>query len=182
MNLQAVVRRYANALFDVAAKSHAVEAVQRDLVTLVEVYTAHPDLRQVLAAPTVTPKQKRDVLDAVIMRLGALSPETTRTLTFLADRDRLTLIPELARAFDARARIAARVVSAEIVTAIPLGPQEREALAKALGTATGASVEMTERVDPTIIGGVIANVGSLVFDGSVTRQIERMRERLLADA
>jgi F-type H+-transporting ATPase subunit delta len=74
-----------------------------------------------------------------------------------------------------------RVVPAEVVTAMPLDATARDAIASALGRATGAQVTLTERVDPEIVGGLVARVGSLVFDGSLTRQVERLRERLTVD-
>jgi F-type H+-transporting ATPase subunit delta len=64
------------------------------------------------------------------------------------------------------------------VTAHPLTDGPRAAIVAALGRATGAEVTMTERVDPGLVGGLVARVGSLVFDGSVTRQLERMRQTL----
>jgi F-type H+-transporting ATPase subunit delta len=65
---------------------------------------------------------------------------------------------------------------------VPLVGGSRAALAAALGRATGSAVTITERVDPGILGGVVARVGSLVFDGSVTHQLEKMRQKLLAEA
>jgi F-type H+-transporting ATPase subunit delta len=77
---------------------------------------------------------------------------------------------------------AAGVVMAELVTAAPLGDDREAALAHALGQATGHRVDVTGRVDESIIGGVVAKVGSVVYDGSVSRQLERMRQRLSAEA
>ena len=68
------------------------------------------------------------------------------------------------------------------MTAVPLADDSRAALAAALGRAAGAHVTMTERVDPSIIGGVVAKVGSVVFDGSVTTQLARMRQKLVAES
>jgi F-type H+-transporting ATPase subunit delta len=72
-----------------------------------------------------------------------------------------------------------RVVTAELTTAMPLPDSQRATLVAALGRAAGAEVALTERVDPALIGGVVARVGSVVFDGSVLTQIERMRRRLI---
>jgi F-type H+-transporting ATPase subunit delta len=77
---------------------------------------------------------------------------------------------------------ASRVASADVVTAVPLPAGDEAALAAALGKVTGRQVTIQSRVDPSIVGGLVARVGSLVIDGSVVRQMTRLRERLLGEA
>jgi F-type H+-transporting ATPase subunit delta len=101
-------------------------------------------------------------------------------MMLLAEQDRLALIGDVAEGFAERLRAAQKVVPAEIVTAVPLPDGRRAALAAALGRAAGLDVLVTERVDPAIIGGVVARVGGVVYDGSVARQIDRVREQLLS--
>jgi F-type H+-transporting ATPase subunit delta len=72
------------------------------------------------------------------------------------------------------------VLQAEVITATALGPDEQQALQARLSAATSKQVTITPRVDPAIIGGVVARVGSVVFDGSVSRQLERLRQKLSA--
>jgi len=67
------------------------------------------------------------------------------------------------------------------VTALPLNDADRTSLKNALRRASGADVAMSEQVNPSIVGGFVARVGSLVFDASLTRQLERMRQRLLQE-
>jgi F-type H+-transporting ATPase subunit delta len=105
-----------------------------------------------------------------------------RLLSLLGERDRVSFIGEIAAAFAARVRHSAHVVEAEFVSAVPLDDRRRTTLATALGKATGGTVTVTTRVDPSIIGGVIANVGNLVFDGSVRTQLDRFKQTLLAQA
>ena len=94
----------------------------------------------------------------------------------LADRDRLALLPPVAAAFAERLMDAKRLAQADVVTAVPLTAASRAALADALGRASGKSVTMTERVDPAIIGGVVARIGTFVYDASVAGQLERLRD------
>jgi F-type H+-transporting ATPase subunit delta len=177
-----VARRYASALFDVASKAATLDGVERDLAAVVGVVTAHDELRRVFEAPGIPAAKKRALVDALLASAGPLQDEVARLLRLLADRDRLGLLAEVGHAFAERLLELRRVVPAEIVTAVPLGETRRAALGEALARATGRTVTITERVDPAIIGGVVARVGSLVFDGSVTRQIERMREQLRREA
>ena len=180
MTRQSVARRYAHALFDVVQKRGTVESAGRELAGFRDVVAGHDDLRRVLESPAVPAPKKHAVIEALLAADGETSPEIARLLLLLADSDRLMLLADIALAFDARAMQARRIVPADVVTAVPLGDERRAALAAALGRAAGCDVTITERVDPSIVGGVIARVGSMVFDGSVARQIERMRLRLLA--
>ena len=76
----------------------------------------------------------------------------------------------------------AKVVRAEVVTAVPLPADRVAALQQGLAGATGREVQLETRVDPSIIGGAITRIGSTVYDGSVTRQLEKMKEALTAVA
>jgi len=136
----------------------------------------------VLTTPAVAAQKKRAILVAVLKAAGGVSPEVERLLLLLADRDRLALVPDVAGAFAEKVQQTSRVLPAEVTTAVPLGDARRTELAQAIGKAAGYQVTITERVDPSIIGGIIARVGSVVFDGSVTRQLERMRQRLTDSA
>jgi F-type H+-transporting ATPase subunit delta len=181
MTPRSLARRYAGALFDVVQKNGTVEAAGRDLGAMVELVAGHESLRTVFQSSGVPPQKKRGVLEAILAASGPVAGEVRRLLLLLADRDRLALLTDIAGEFAARAMAARRVLPADIVTAVPLGDARRAAVAQALSRASGCEVTVHERVDPSIIGGIIARVGSVVYDGSVTRQLEKMRHRLLND-
>jgi F-type H+-transporting ATPase subunit delta len=170
-------RRYAGVLFDVVeARGEAAKAVD-DLEALAAAVASSAELRQVLDIPSVAPVTKGAIMDAIAGQLGA-GAEVRRLLGLLAARDRLRAIGDVAAAFTARVNSARRTVEADVVTATPLSDERRASLARALGDAAACHVTIKERVDASIIGGVVARVGSLVFDGSVLRQVERLREQL----
>ncbi|PYQ73656.1 MAG: ATP synthase F1 subunit delta, partial [Acidobacteria bacterium] len=102
-----------------------------------------------------------------------------KMLTLLADRDRLVLLPDLVASYRERLLDYRKIVRAEVTTAAPLGGDRAKALESSLARVTGRSVVLDMRVDASIIGGVVARVGSTVYDGSVTRQLEKIKERLV---
>jgi F-type H+-transporting ATPase subunit delta len=174
-----IARRYAHALFDVVSDDRADLALG-DLRGFAQLLAGHAELRRVLDTPTVPPQRKKAIVEAVIDAAGGVVPEVRRLLGLLADRDRLMVVTVVADAFAARVMASRQVLPAEIVTAIPLADEQRSRIAGALKRATGSDITMRERVDPGIVGGLIARVGSVVFDGSVTRHLQRLRDRLLA--
>jgi F-type H+-transporting ATPase subunit delta len=178
VSARTVARRYANALFVVAQRADRLDPVGRDLAAFAAMVAGHPELQLVLQTPIVTPKKKLALIDALVEATGGLSVEVTRLLALLADRDRLAVIGDIAAAFQERVMDAERAVAADVVTAVALTDDRRLALADALGRATGRRVTVQGRVDPGILGGVVARVGSVVFDGSVVGQLDRMRRRL----
>jgi F-type H+-transporting ATPase subunit delta len=173
-------RRYAAALFDVTQKNGSADAAGQSLAQLQELISGHVELSRTLASAAIPVTVKRDILLALVDAVGNVPVEVRRMLAMLADRDRLAELPELAGAFALRLMDVKRILQADIVTAVPLSDASRAALTAALGRATGKSVSITERVDPAIIGGVIAKVGSFVYDASLMRQLERMRDTLTA--
>jgi F-type H+-transporting ATPase subunit delta len=173
--------RYARALLDVAIKEQAdLEAIERDLAQFAQLFTDHPTLAKVLLNPAVPVTRKRAAV-ADLLALARLSPILSKLIALLADRDRLVLIPDLLAAYRDRLFSFRNVVRAEITTAAPL-PQDRAAnIEQRLAHATGSKVLLSTKTDPSIIGGVVARIGSVVYDGSVTRQLEKIRERLATD-
>src|SRR5579862_6113742 len=170
-------RRYAGVLFDVVEARGTSAKAQADLTSLAEAVESSPELREVFENPAIAISKKQRIIDEIAAQVGA-GDEVRRTLGLLAERGQLAAIPGLAAAFADRVNAARRTVEADVVTAAPLTDERRAALAKALGKAADCAVTIKERVDPSIIGGVVARVGSLVFDGSVVRQVERLREQL----
>lgn len=179
MTNKTAANRYARALLDVAIKEQAdLDAIDRDLAQFAQMFTDHPGLAKVLLNPAVPLPRKRAAI-ADLLALAKPSPILGKLIALLADRDRLVLIPDLLLAFRDRLFDYRKVVRAEITTATPLPDGRAATIEQRLVQATGSKVLLSTRTDPAIIGGVVARIGSTVYDGSVTRQLERMRERLI---
>ena len=182
MTVRAVARQYALALFDVAQKGGQTDRVGRELAEFAALVASHDELSTVFANTAIPAAEKRAIVDRLVQALPELSAEIRRLLTLLADRDRLMLLETIAAIFKEKAMDAKRVVRAELVTAAPLDDAVRGRIAASLERVLGRQVTMTERVDPALVGGFVARVGSVVVDGSVMRHLERIREKLLAEA
>jgi len=178
MTNRTAATRYARALLDVAVKEKAdLEQVERELASVVSLFTEHKVLSQVLLNPVVPVPRKRAAMDALTAR-GRLLPMVAKLLGLLAERDRLVLLPDLLAAYRDRLLDYRNVVRVEVTTTSPLAPEQFKAIEANLARASGRAVALSANVDPSIIGGVVTRIGSTVYDGSVTRQLERMKERL----
>ena len=121
--------------------------------------------------------RKRGAVEA-LLGLSPTAPIVAKLLLVLADRDRLTLLPELLEAYRGKALDHQHVVRAEVTTAAPLDPERTAAIEQSLARATGRTVQLSTRVDPAIVGGLIARIGSTVYDASITAHLQRMKKRL----
>jgi F-type H+-transporting ATPase subunit delta len=171
--------RYARALLDVAVKEKAnLEQIDGDLASFVALFKQYPLLEKVLLNPAVPVPRKRATVVELTARAG-VAPIVSKLLILLAERDRLVLLPELLDGYRERLLDFQQVVRAHVTTASPLGPDRAQAIERGLAQVTGKTVTLETAVDPSIIGGVIARIGSTVYDGSVTRQLERMKQKLV---
>lgn len=172
-----ILRRYAQALLELATTAGAVERVQRDLSALAAKIRADERLARQLESPRVTRAQKRELLAAA---LGAGKRDLVRsTVLLLVDKGRAALVPELAEVFEEAAREAAGQAVAQVTSAAPLEPALRASLIERLSAASGRTITLEERVDAELLGGLRVVIGSSMIDGSVKRRLEELRARLL---
>jgi F-type H+-transporting ATPase subunit delta len=177
MTNRTAATRYARALLEVAVKEKAdLDQVERDLASVVDLFTQHTALSRVLLNPVVPVPRKRAAVDAVTA-LARLLPMVSKLLALLAERDRLVLLPELLDAYRDRLLDYRNVIRAEITTTTALPADRLEAIEASLARASGRTVTLSAKVDPAIIGGVVTRIGSTIYDGSVTRQLQRMKEK-----
>ena len=183
MTAGAAAGRYARALFDVVLKEGGdVEKVQADFQQFVDLFAQHPVLATTLANPAIPASKKQAVAKALIERAGTISPVVGKMILLLAERDRMALLPEIARNYRERVMDHQKIIRGQVTTAIALPPDKLRALEQGLQTATGRKVVLEAKVDPSIIGGVITRLGSTVYDGSVTTQLQKMKQALMEGA
>jgi F-type H+-transporting ATPase subunit delta len=178
----AAANRYARALFDVVLKEGndaAVEKVQGELQQFANLF-ANDQLVQVLGNPAIPVSKKKALATALVARAGQISAPLAKLIVILAEKDRLTLLPAMARAYAERVMDHLKIIRGEVTTATPLSPDKLRVLEQGLARATGRKVVLEGRVDPSIIGGVVTRLGSTVYDGSVTTQLQKMKQALIA--
>lgn len=177
MTSRAAAARYARALFDVIVKQRDPAGAEAELAAFADVVRTHDALARVAANPAVPASRKRAIVQAILDRTKP-SAEVAKLLLLLAERDRLTILPEVVEAYRSRLLDYQQIVRAAVTTVVPMSEAQRAALEKRLAQATGRKVMLESKVDPAIMGGAVTKVGSVVYDGSVSRQLTKLRERL----
>ncbi len=179
-NSAAAGRRYAKALFGIASEDGTVAQTGAELGALDDLLSGNEELHQALFRPLHPVEERRSVLRAVADKLG--SGETLqRFCGFLVDQRRLVDFAGIREEYDRLAAEAEGRTEARITSAKPLDDATRDRLVRVLSARTGREVSATVEVDPDLIGGVVAQVGDLVFDGSLRTQLQQLRQNLTRD-
>jgi F-type H+-transporting ATPase subunit delta len=177
MTTRTSATRYARALLDVLLKESTAEQGAQDLATVSALLEQFPDLQRGFTNPAIPAVRKRALVQELLPKLS-LSAPVGKLLLLLAERDRLTLLPDLIAVYQERLEVLQRIVRAEVTTAEPLSADRLATLQERLARATGRTVKVTTKVDPSIIGGVKAQIGSTVYDGSIANQLATFRQKL----
>jgi F-type H+-transporting ATPase subunit delta len=170
--------RYAQALFDLARERGVTDQVAADLSTFSTLVAESPDLQRFIKSPVFTAEEQVRALTAVLSRTG-ISGISGNFLKLVAAKRRLFAISDMIRDFNKLNDFAKGLARAEVTVAEPLKDPHVEALKTALAELTGGqSVEITVKVDPSIIGGLIVKLGSRMVDGSLKTKLNSIRTRM----
>ncbi len=173
-------RRYARALLSISEQSSCVEPTAQSIEALSQAFVDTPELSGVLRNPMFPHAKRRGVLLGVLD--GVQAPESLKVFVgFLFDRDRLSILPELARVYRQLADEAAGILRGEVVSASRLEREQVSTLEEMFAKKTGKKVVLTLREDASLLGGFKARIGDKVYDGSVLAQLQHIKESLLQE-
>lgn len=186
--MRSLARRYARALADILLTAERSDHRRRaegqkarqQLAAFAALLRQHTALVTVLSSPAVHREQKLALLDRLRSLLG-LSETTRNFLAVLLDHRRLDLLEQVVAAFDGEVYARLGIVPVEITTAAPLNDRQKKVLENSLAALTGTKVEMRFRHSPEILSGVVARLGSTIYDGSLRAQLHRLQQQLTAE-
>lgn len=181
MRSSAAARRYARALFALAREEERVAEVEAEIDGLCRLLSESVPLREALLTPLHPAKQRQAVLGALTRQLQ-LSATVRRFYAYLIDQRRLVDLDAIRSEYAQLAAEASGRTKAEVVAASPLDGDRQERLRRALSRRTGREVELEVKVDPALIGGAVAKVGDLLFDGSLRTQLTQLRANLMKES
>ncbi len=172
-----IARVYAEALFEAATEAGAVEPVRADLRAFTTALTESPELRAFFFQDEGLSAADKTKLAMQLTEGGDL--RFRNFLKLIVDKRREPVVEEVGRLYDGLVERAAGVVKVELTTAVPLPGDVGDELKKSLEASLGKAVEITYKVDDSIIGGVRLRVGDRVADASLRHKFEQLRSRLV---
>lgn len=172
-----VGKRYAKALVELAHEKNVVDKTRADLAAFAAMVDGQASLQKLFSSPAFTPVAKKAVIGELAAKLG-LQQTTTRFLSHLAETGRIRNFSDVQQAFEELLADRQNRARARVTTAAPLAAGEIADIKKKLEAVTGKQVEIAAKVDPAVIGGARAQIGSVIYDGTIKNQLGKMREKL----
>jgi len=173
-----VAKRYAKALVDVAASGNELEIVRQELSDVAALLREHRELQRFLVNPSILRRDKVRILEEIIARLS-LRPLTKSFLRILQQAGRLQALEGVLRAYETMVDERLGRVKAVVTTAAPLEGEAHERLRQRLAEMTGKTVYLEVQLDTGLLGGLVTQIGSQVYDGSLRTRLARLRQELV---
>ncbi|MBQ1371883.1 MAG: ATP synthase F1 subunit delta [Oscillospiraceae bacterium] len=167
---------YANALYELALDENLLQEIREQLLQVEHLYQSNPDFVRLLSTPKLPKTERLSVLDGAFA--GRVHPYMLSFLKLLCERGKSWDLSACAECFRARWNEEHGVLQATVVTAVALSESLSAKLRQRLSTITGKQVELTERVDPAILGGVRLEYGGVQLDGTVRSRLLGLEKTL----
>lgn len=175
-----LARIWAVALLRVAEEKGVSDAVLGEIEEIARYGEENPGFARVFLSSIGAADQRRAAFERILR--GRVSEVFADFVQVLDRKGRAGLLPAVARAYRAALQAARCIVDVEVVSVAPLGPAERERVAAAVRRRTGLEARLIERIDPSLLGGLVVRVRDSKFDSSLRTRLERMRHALLERA
>jgi F-type H+-transporting ATPase subunit delta len=173
-----VAARYAEALFQEAQAEKKLDQVITQLMAVAAAYEQSADFKTLIKSPVIRKEEKQAVVD-VMKSKGMIEEFLYKFLKLLVSKNRLNLLELICEEVKAMDRKAKGEAEAIVTVAASMDDKSKATLNAVLDKITGKKVTLTEKVDPSILGGVVAQVESSLYDASVRGQLNKIKEQLV---
>jgi F-type H+-transporting ATPase subunit delta len=173
--VEELARVYSEALFEAAREQRKIDLIREQLGAFVDALEKHRELSTFFFSPSFSSREKKEGIDRVL--LGA-DTSFVNFLKVLLDNHRMPVIFRIRRQYEALWREENRLLPVEITSAIELDEGVVRSIAERVEQQTGRRVELTTRVDESILGGLVVRVSNMILDASIRNQLERLRRQV----
>lgn len=167
---------YATALFEAAGDAGIQEQISEEAHGILDIFQEEPDFHRFFCTPGIPADEKKEVLNSVLA--DRISRELLNFMCILVDKGRVRHFERMVRAYDTLLDQANGIASGEVFSAAPLTDDQIRRLEEQTGKLIGENVQLENRVDKSLIGGVRVQVAGKIFDASLKRKLEDMRSRM----
>jgi F-type H+-transporting ATPase subunit delta len=173
--MEEIATVYARSLFEVAREQGDLDAVREQLGQFAEAVDENRDLQVFFFSPYFSTEEKKDGLAAM---LDDAEPALTNFLELLLEKHRMPALFRIRRQLDALWEEENRLLPVAVTSATKLDKSTLAEIGEQIGKQTGRRVELTSRVEPDILGGLIVQVGNSILDASIANRLEQLRKQV----
>jgi len=177
MSAGSLARRYAKALMEIGTADGSYKRIGQDVASMAKAIDTSEELTNLLSNP-VFPRSEREKIVVAILRRAGASPTVVNFSKLLLDRDRLGILPDISRELSAMIDAKSGRLTAQVTSAAPLNIMQQNELKMTLEDISGKKILIELKEDAALLGGLIAQVGDLVYDGSLRTQLREIRRAL----
>ncbi|TYR80168.1 F0F1 ATP synthase subunit delta [Priestia megaterium] len=178
MNQSVVAKRYALALFQLATEKQMIDEIQGQLEIVQQVFKDNPELLDVLTHPKITVERKKQFVHTA---LAELAPTVQNTIFLLLERHRIEIVEDIVAEYRFLANEVRGVADAIVYSVKPLTAEEEKAISESFASKVGKhTLNISNIVDKSLIGGVKLRIGNRIYDGSISSKLETIHRGLLA--
>jgi F-type H+-transporting ATPase subunit delta len=172
-----LARRYAKALVQLGTEGGLIDRFRDELTAIERIFSANPDLKAVFANPAFTAEQKKEIMKGLIDRVKC-SELVGNFLLLLVDKNRVAFLDQIVHTYETLADVQSGIIRPVIRTAFALDAGQVASIQGALEKKSGKKVIPQVTVDPSLLGGVVTQIGDIAFDSSVKTQLKRIQDIL----
>jgi len=173
-----VANRYSEALFEVAKEENKLEKVVNDLSLFNDIFQTNKEFKIVMETSAVSKEEKKEIIEDIAKK-GNFDKITENFLKLLIDKSKIKFIPTIFEVFNKKYRDFIGIADYEIVSAIELDTKIINNIKQKLEEKTGKKIEIKNKVDEEIIGGIIIKTEGLIYDGSLKSHLLKIKEKIL---
>lgn len=166
--------RYAKSLMDLAIEQNSLDRAYADMKMVDDICDKNREMRAVLKSPVIKGDKKIAIIESVFE--GRLSPIVSGFIKIITQHRREYMLHEISDSFVKQYNYYKNISVAEITTAVKLSDETRKRLAESLRKSEGREVQIREKVDPSLIGGLIVRIGDRQYDGSISRKLHDLKK------
>ena len=171
-----VAKTYSDALFEVGVENNSLEALLEEFSFIEKTFIEYPDFLELFRTPRISIDERKETIQSIYG--GKISPEMMNFLKIILDKRRASEIFDIKNEFQVAVHRHNNILEATVISAVAISEEQSEKIKKSLKVVTGNEILIKNKVDETLIGGVVIYIGDKVIDGSVKKKLSDLKEEL----
>jgi len=171
-----VAKTYSDALFEVGVENNSLETLLEEFSFIEKTFIEYPDFLELFRTPRISIEERKETIQSIFGE--KISAEMLNFLKIILDKRRASEFFDIKNEFQVAVHRHNNILEATVISAVAISEEQSEKIKKSLKVVTGNDILIKNKVDETLIGGVVIYIGDKVIDGSVKKKLSDLKEEL----